>query len=55
LLDWVPENVWLMEVFGIFPTVETTVAQALLLVALAATFSLSVWRKRRAVTRPAAA
>jgi high-affinity iron transporter len=48
LLPIVPENLLLMELFGMFPTVETTLAQLLFVVALAATFALSFWRGRLA-------
>lgn len=46
LLPIVPENLLLMEILGIFPTVETTLAQVLFVLALAATFTLSFWRGR---------
>lgn len=53
LLGWMPENLALMEIFGIFPTVETTVAQAILLLAVALTFALSYFRGRcQIVKRP---
>ncbi|MCK5922425.1 MAG: FTR1 family iron permease, partial [Methylococcales bacterium] len=41
LLSWVPENLILMETMGIFPTVETTLAQLLFLIAIFVTFALS--------------
>ena len=47
LLTWIPENLILMELFGIFPTLETTLAQVLFLLILLATFSFSLWRKKK--------
>lgn len=47
LLSAVPESLVLMEALGIFPTVETTVAQALFVVAVVVTFAGSVWQGRR--------
>jgi high-affinity iron transporter len=47
LLTWMPENLILMELFGIFPTLETTLAQVLFLLTLLATFSYSLWRGRQ--------
>lgn len=47
LLTWIPENLILMELFGIFPTLETTLAQVLFLIVLIATFSYSLWRKKK--------
>lgn len=44
LLAWMPENLILMELFGIFPTLETALGQALFLLVLIATFSYSLWR-----------
>ncbi len=41
LLDWIPENLILMETLGIFPTVETSAAQLFFMVALIVTFTLS--------------
>lgn len=52
LLDWVPENVFLMETLGIFPTVETTLAQVLFLLLVAATFAYSRWRSQRPTVQP---
>ncbi|MCC7105026.1 MAG: FTR1 family iron permease [Chloroflexi bacterium] len=52
LLDWVPENALLMETLGIFPTVETTLAQALFLLLVAATFAYSRWRAQRTTVQP---
>lgn len=55
LLSWVPENLVLMEVFGIFPTLETTLAQILLLMAIVITFAISRWQgQRRPKTQTAA-
>lgn len=50
LLTWIPENLILMELFGIFPTFETTLAQVLFLLILLATFSFSLWRKQKQST-----
>ena len=47
LLAWIPENLILMELFGVYPTLETTLAQILFLLLLIATFSYSVWRKEK--------
>lgn len=47
LLPAVPESLLLIEVLGIFPTVETTLAQAIFVLAVAATFAGSVWQGRR--------
>lgn len=52
LLDWVPENVLLMETLGIFPTVETTLAQVSFLLLVAATFAYSRRRAQRTVVQP---
>ncbi|MBI3167568.1 MAG: FTR1 family iron permease [Chloroflexi bacterium] len=49
LLTWMPENLILMELFGIFPTLETALAQVLFLLILLATFSYSLWRKKKAL------
>jgi high-affinity iron transporter len=51
LLPWLPENLLLMELFGLFPTLETTAAQALLSLAIAVTFVISLWQGQR---KPAA-
>ncbi|NKQ35199.1 MAG: FTR1 family iron permease [Chloroflexi bacterium] len=50
LLNWMPENLILMETLGIFPTVETSLAQLFFLTALIVTFTLSRWQGRRKVT-----
>ncbi|MBV6452650.1 MAG: hypothetical protein MHPDNHAH_03410 [Anaerolineales bacterium] len=47
LLTWIPENLILMELFGIFPTLETSLAQVLFLIVLIATFAYSLWRKKK--------
>lgn len=47
-LPWMPESVWLMELFGIYPTLETTLAQLGFLALTAATLALSWQRGRRA-------
>ncbi|MCZ7538211.1 MAG: hypothetical protein M5T61_21260 [Acidimicrobiia bacterium] len=47
-----PENALLMEALGIFPTVETTLAQALFLLLVAATFAYSRWRAQRTTVQP---
>ncbi|MCZ2126588.1 MAG: FTR1 family iron permease [Anaerolineales bacterium] len=49
LLTWIPENLVLMELFGVYPTLETTLAQILFLFLLIATFSYSLWRKKNAL------
>jgi preprotein translocase subunit YajC len=36
-----------MELFGVYPTLETTLAQILFLLLLIATFSYSLWRKKK--------
>ncbi|MCB0197183.1 MAG: FTR1 family iron permease [Anaerolineae bacterium] len=54
LLPWMPENLFLMEIFGIFPTVETTVAQALFLALVVATFVYSKWQGQRNVVKQTA-
>lgn len=54
LLAWIPENLMLMEGLGIFPTVETTLAQLLLLIAITVTFAISHWQgQRKPAGRPA--
>ncbi len=55
LLAWIPENLILMELFGVYPTLETTLAQILFLLLLIATFSYSLWRKKQksaVITQP---
>jgi high-affinity iron transporter len=47
LLQWVPEKLVLMELFGLFPTVETTLAQAGLILALVVTFAISRRQRQR--------
>lgn len=47
LLSGLPEDLILMEVFGLFPTVETTLGQAIFVAAIALTFGLSHWQGRR--------
>lgn len=54
LLPWMPENLFLMEIFGIYPTVETTVAQALFLILVIATFVYSKWQGQRKVVKQTA-
>jgi high-affinity iron transporter len=49
LLSWAPENLILMTTLGIFPTVETSLAQLLFLTALIVTFTLSRWQGRKKV------
>lgn len=46
-LAWMPENILLMEVFGLFPTAQTMLAQAAFLLAVIATFYYSRRRSRR--------
>lgn len=53
-LAWMPENLLLMEVLGIYPTLETSLAQLCLVAAIVATFGYSRWRGRpRSVTQSA--
>ncbi|GJQ51433.1 MAG: iron permease [Anaerolineaceae bacterium] len=52
LSTWIPENLILMNLFGIYPTLETTFAQILFLLLIAATFGYSLWRKRRLLPSP---
>lgn len=47
LLAWIPEHLLLMELLGIYPTLETTLAQAFFLLAVTATFGYSLWRGGR--------
>jgi high-affinity iron transporter len=47
LLPWFPENVLLMELFGLFPTLETVLAQGLFTALIALTFVYSRWQGRR--------
>jgi high-affinity iron transporter len=55
LLPWMPENLVLMELFGLFPTVETTIAQTVLGLAVVVTFGLSRRQgQRKPATQPAA-
>lgn len=55
LLSWLPENLFLMEFLGLFPTVETTLAQFILVIALVVTFALSRWQGQRKAVRSAPA
>lgn len=43
-LSWVPENLFLIEVFGIYPTVETSLAQLVFVLLVVGTFSWSLIR-----------
>ena len=54
LLSWLPENLLLIELFGLFPTLETTMAQAGLVAAVAVTFAISRRQGQQKMTRPAA-
>lgn len=54
LLSWMPENLLLMELFGIFPTVETTLAQFLFLVLIVMTFAYSRWQGQRKMVKQTA-
>lgn len=54
LLSWLPENLLLMELLGLFPTVETTLAQIILMMALVVTFAISRWQEQRKAVSPAA-
>ncbi|QPC84470.1 FTR1 family iron permease [Phototrophicus methaneseepsis] len=47
LLPWFPENLLLMELFGLFPTLETLVAQVIFTVLIALTFTYSRWQGSR--------
>lgn len=46
LVAWVPEHIVLMEALGIFPTLETTLAQMIFVCAVIGTFGYSRWRGR---------
>jgi high-affinity iron transporter len=43
-LAWMPENLLLMETLGIFPTLETSLAQLVFVAAIVITFSYSRWQ-----------
>ena len=45
-LAWMPENLLLMETLGIFPTLETSLAQLLFVAAIIVTLGYSRWRVR---------
>jgi high-affinity iron transporter len=47
LLPWLPENLVLMEVFGLFPTLETVLAQVIFTALIASTFMYSRWQGSR--------
>jgi high-affinity iron transporter len=47
LLPWFPENLLLMELFGLFPTLETVMAQVIFAALIVVTFSFSRWQSRR--------
>ncbi len=49
LLAHVPENPILTEILGIFPTLETVMAQGVFMTLIAATFAYSRWLGRRSV------
>lgn len=51
LLPWFPENILLMEVFGLFPTLQTLLAQVIFMVLIALTFTYSRWQGSREATR----
>jgi high-affinity iron transporter len=46
LLPWFPENLLLMELFGLFPTLETILAQVIFTVLIALTFMMSRWQSQ---------
>ncbi|MCB9136988.1 MAG: FTR1 family protein [Caldilineaceae bacterium] len=50
-LAWMPENLALIEIFGIYPTVETTLAQLGFVLLIALTFLWSLRRGSRAKSR----
>ncbi|MBZ0283380.1 MAG: FTR1 family iron permease [Anaerolineae bacterium] len=47
LLPWFPENLLLMELFGLFPTLETVLAQVIFTALIVLTFTFSRWQGRR--------
>ncbi len=47
LLPWFPENLLLMELFGLFPTLETVMAQVIFTALIVVTFTFSRWQGRR--------
>ncbi|MBI5960673.1 MAG: FTR1 family protein, partial [Chloroflexi bacterium] len=49
LLSSVPENLILMEILGVFPTLETVLAQGLFVTLIAVTFTYSRWQGRRKI------
>ncbi|GAB4477769.1 MAG: hypothetical protein Kow00124_21350 [Anaerolineae bacterium] len=55
-LSGLPQSTFLKEAFGIYPTLETTAAQGLFLIALAVTFLVSrwQWKQRTAAEVPTA-
>ena len=50
LLAWFPENLILMELFGLFPTLETVLSQVIFTALIALTFTYSRWQGRREAT-----
>lgn len=55
LWPWLPENLLLMELLGLFPTVETGIAQVILVIAVTVTFAISRWQGQRKRVRSAPA
>jgi high-affinity Fe2+/Pb2+ permease len=55
LLPWLPENLVLMALFDLFPTVETTLTQTFLSLITALTFAVSRWQgPRKPAVQPVA-
>ncbi len=50
LLTWFPENLLLMELFGLFPTLETVLAQVIFTALIVLTFTYSRWQGSRDTT-----
>ena len=46
-LSWMPENLILIELFGIYPTVETTMAQGSFLLLVVGTFGWSLYQSKQ--------
>ncbi|MEM7125955.1 MAG: FTR1 family protein [Chloroflexota bacterium] len=46
-LSWVPENLLLIELFGIYPTVETTLAQVGFVLLVLGTFGWSIYQSKQ--------
>ncbi len=46
-LPWMPENIWLIELFGIYPTVETSLAQVCFVLLVLGTFAWSLRQSKK--------